>query len=598
MNRNNRIHRQRMGCFVACLIALAMSSCQTPLEQYKEEIDEFSYSAIEKKWDEKFGIKANYKMKDAEGAEPNVLPEQAIGSDGILTIPEAMLLATSNSRAYQLEKENLYAKALDLRLVRHLYEPNPFGTASSIYTDTEDTSNLTTSGALGFNQLLSTGGTISAKIGESWVEILSGDLRSGLTRLFSAAIEQPLLRGAGREAAMERLTQAEQDLLYEVRAFNHFRRDFIVDVIRQYFSILELYEKMKIAEDNVNRLDTIHSKTADLKKVGKVASHELEEIEQERMIARDELILATNEYKQFLDEFKLILAIPPHLEFLLDPNEFSAIRTLEPDQLGFTEQEAFDTAVALRLDLANASDRIIDSERKVRVAADKTRPKLNLVGSVNQQRATDNTHTGTYSGGAALDLGLDRTVEKTEYRRAMVTLEQSRRTFDELRDTVLLDIRSSLRKLREAHERYGLQMRASDKADQRLENTLLLLHYSRANTRDVLRAQQDAYDARNAATDAVIDYAIATLEFYRDTGVLQVKPDGMWHVGNLQAKSVASPDAEVKSPASVSLSRNDNSYEPSRSVGATPHIMDGFSDAIPSSRRPESARSSPARELP
>ena len=48
------------------------------------------------------------------------------------------------------------------------------------------------------------------------------------------------------------------------------------------------------------------------------------------------------------------------------------------------------------------------------------------------------------------------------------------------------------------------------------------------SSRRVLSAQQDLYDARRAATDALIDYATATLDFYRDTGVLQVRPDGMW----------------------------------------------------------------------
>ncbi len=528
---------------------LGLSSCQPPLDQYKSEMDDFAYSAVEKKWDEKFGIQANYKMRDVAGAEPNLLPEQVIGSDGILTIPEAMILATANSRVYQLEKDNLYIKALDLRLVRHLYEPNPYGIASSTYTDTEDSSNLTTGGALGFSQLLASGGMVTASIGEAWVEMLSGDFRSGVSRLFSATVSQPLLRGAGREAALEQLTQAERDLLYQVRSFNDFRQNFVVDVISQYYSVLESHENTTIAEENYNRLDMIYGKTLALAEVGKVAAHEVEEIEQERMIARDAWILAKSDYEQLLDEFKLMIAVGPQLEFKLDRNEFLALKTLEPIQLGFTEQQAIETAMALRLDVANDSDTIIDSERKVRVKADRTRPELNLVGSVNQQRNPDRTDTAAYSGGATLDIGLDRTVEKAEYRLALVTLEQSKRAYEERRDTVCLEVRSALRKLQEANDRYGLQIQARDKADKRLENTLKLLQYARANTRDVLRAQQDAYVARNAAADAVTDFAIATLEFYRDTGVLQVKPDGMWQVQSAEA----SPAPDTASPAAVSV---------------------------------------------
>jgi outer membrane protein TolC len=152
-----------------------------------------------------------------------------------------------------------------------------------------------------------------------------------------------------------------------------------------------------------------------------------------------------------------------------------------------------------------------------------------------------------------VDLGLDRTVEKTEYRRSIVFLEQSKRTFEERRDTISLEVRTAMRKLQESHDRYALQTQATAKADKRLENTLTLLQYARANTRDVLRSQSDAYDARNKAADAVVDFAIATLEFYRSTGVLQVKPDGMWQVESAQAKPEASPDSQTASPAPISV---------------------------------------------
>jgi hypothetical protein len=61
----------------------------------------------------------------------------------------------------------------------------------------------------------------------------------------------------------------------------------------------------------------------------------------------------------------------------------------------------------------------------------------------------------------------------------------------------------------------------------------LLLQYDRANTRDVLDAQEDFLKARNASTEAAIDYAIACLEFFRDTGTMKIKPDGMWEAGQL-----------------------------------------------------------------
>jgi outer membrane protein TolC len=530
---------------------LVLSSCQMSPEKMKTEADDYAYSAIEKKWDDKFGIKVNYKMQDVEGAEPTVLIEQVLGSDRILTIPEAVLLATANNRQYRLEKDNLYAKALDLRLVRHLYEPNPFGLVSETFTDTDnpDSSSLTTAGALGFSQLLASGGQISAQVGAGWVDILSGDFRSGLTNLFSATLSQPLLRGAGREVALEQLTQAEHDLLYQVRTFNHYRRLFVTQILSQYYLVLDAQERVIIAEDNFKRLDMILVKTRALAEVGKVAAHELEEIEQEMMIAKNAWILAQHEHSQLLDALKLTLAIPPQMELQLDRNEFLSLKTREPNEFGFTETQALETAEALRLDLANASDAVIDAERKTRVAYDRTRAELNLVGTANNSRNPDDTHSSLYSAGLQGDIGLDRTLEKTEYRRSLVVLEQSKRFYEERPDTVSLEVRSALRKLQQSNERYALQVQATTKADKRLANTLLLIQYGRANTRDILRAQRDAYDARNESAAAVVEFAIATLEFYRDTGVMQVKPDGMWQINTAELPAVPQEPAAAPTTA-------------------------------------------------
>ena len=56
----------------------------------------------------------------------------------------------------------------------------------------------------------------------------------------------------------------------------------------------------------------------------------------------------------------------------------------------------------------------------------------------------------------------------------------------------------------------------------------LLLKSGRAVIRDMLDAQDALLSAQNALTAALISHLNAKLSFYRDVGILQVKPDGMW----------------------------------------------------------------------
>jgi len=80
----------------------------------------------------------------------------------------------------------------------------------------------------------------------------------------------------------------------------------------------------------------------------------------------------------------------------------------------------------------------------------------------------------------------------------------------------------------EARQRYQIEQKSAKLAEKRTANTVLLLQYGRANTRDTLDAREDYLDAKNAETEALVDYAVATLEFFRDTEIMKIKPDGMW----------------------------------------------------------------------
>ena len=105
---------------------------------------------------------------------------------------------------------------------------------------------------------------------------------------------------------------------------------------------------------------------------------------------------------------------------------------------------------------------------------------------------------------------------------------QQQRNHQEMTDTVILEVRKAYRQMQEARQRYEVEFRSYQLAEKRSKNTLLLLQYDRANTRDLLDAREDFLDAKNEATKAIVDYAIASLDFFRDTGAMKIKPDGMW----------------------------------------------------------------------
>lgn len=531
------------GAVLCCVVLAYMPGCSLSPDKVKDEADSDVYNIIGSKWDKDFGEKTNFKVSDTEPSDNAIQIERAIPESGVLGLEHAVSLATAHNRQYQTEKENLYQQALDLRLIRHRYEPNLFSRSAGGYSRQGDNAGYGAEGNIGFNQLLATGAQISTKVALGWVSLIRGDYEDGFSRILSVAISQPLLRGSGRAVALEELTQAERDTLYEIRTFNRFRKTFVVDIIGRYYRILELGDNVKDSEENYRALTKIYRRMETLTEAGKLPRHELQQAHQDRLNALDIYGQAKKSHQQALDEFKMTLSLPTTMVMELEKEELNILIASGVPKLDFDEEDAIKTALSMRLDLANVADSVLDAERKVMVAEDGLRAELNLVGIANPNIA-NRTDFGALTGAlrdsedrylliAELDLPLDRMAEKTAYRKSLTNLIQGQRKHEEATDMVALEVRQAYRSLKEARERYLVQSHSLELAQRRVDNTFLLLQYSsqgnrRANARDVLDAQKDLFNASTDATAALVDYNIAVLEFYRDAGVLEVKPDGMW----------------------------------------------------------------------
>ena len=154
---------------------------------YKREADEQGYRIIDQKWDPNFGTKANYKISDTPPSPNDIQISKEVTNFGILTMPQAVALATAYNREYQKQREDLYVKALDLRLIRHDFETQFFGGGSAGYNADRDDGVAGVETNVGFNRLLAGGTRISAQLAGAWAEVLSGNLRSGLASILSGS---------------------------------------------------------------------------------------------------------------------------------------------------------------------------------------------------------------------------------------------------------------------------------------------------------------------------------------------------------------------------------------------------------------------------
>jgi len=89
-------------------------------------------------------------------------------------------------------------------------------------------------------------------------------------------------------------------------------------------------------------------------------------------------------------------------------------------------------------------------------------------------------------------------------------------------------VREALRALKAEAEGYRIQKLALELAEDRLEAQKMLMDVGQSNVRLLLESEGALLAAQNDVIRSLVEYTIARLSFYRDIGVLQVKPDGMW----------------------------------------------------------------------
>jgi len=510
-------------------------------EYYKAEADEEVYSIIDSKWHSSFGQKANYIVSDSDiPPSPNDIQiEKAVPPSRVLSLAEAVAIATAQSRQYQRAKETLYTSALELTDIRHDYERQWFATIDGVYFDNSvDDDEFSLASGLSTKQdyILANGIEIGTSLAIEWARFLTGDPRTTLGSVLSASVAIPLLGVGTGKQKWENLVQSERNVLYAIRTFNRFRKIFVVSTVNAYYGVLQQRDAVTNAENNYKRVFESKERLEMEAKAGRKTRVDVDEAQQNVLQAQDRVVRAQQNYKQSLDNFKIRLALPTDADIELDQNELKALEEIGTSQPDYTLDTAIETALLQRLDLANTVDEIDDVVRKVVLAAEGLGPQLNITGNIDytspDETGTDfqnlRFHEGIYDFGFDTDLPLDRKIQRNNYRLALIALEDAQRTYDESVDNVKLDVRQAYRDLQETADRYNIQKNSLELAYRRVESNKLLLDAGRVSVRILLESEDDLLAAQTAVTAALVEHLNAKLSFFRDVGILQVRPDGMW----------------------------------------------------------------------
>ncbi|MDB4304879.1 TolC family protein [bacterium] len=520
----------------ALLAFLLLTGCSQ--SNYKKQADKDVYAILKKVEADIFGKSSEFSISSGKKAKDvtsvKVLNARSQRGKVTLSLDEALTYAIANSREYQSEKEKLYLTALTLTGERHNFRPNFFGGTRTDYSRLSDGERTgTASSNVGANQALLAGGSLGINIANDLLKYFTGDPRRSAASVLSLNITQPLLRGAGQKIAAERLTQANRNVVYAVRDYTHFQNTFSVEIVNDYFDLLQLKNVI------FNEFNNYESRRANREYLTAREDRESPEAqgdaEQDELQAKNRYISSITSYRNSLDRFKITLGLPQTTELRLEDNEIDLIRKAGAKSLHLVSQEAFLVALDHRLPLFNQIDRFEDNKRQVAIAANQLKADLNIVGGsslANDGGATDYTDFDfknvRTTVGLQLNLPLDRLRERNNYRATLINFESATRTlgqnFDELRN--LLDLR--IRELEQFRQTYQIQQNAVVLAKKRVEGNQLRLKAGTVIFRRLSESQDALISAQNAETRALVDYLSARLNLLIDLGVLQTDQKRYW----------------------------------------------------------------------
>ncbi len=155
----------------------------------------------------------------------------------VLTIDSALRLAYIHLPEHQTQLETLYLSALDVSTERFRLQTQFFGGADTTYNHVgrangngADLNGLAAVPNVEVRKRFATAGQLIVGFANSFVWQFSGADQYGSLSLVNLSLVQPLLRGAGRDIALEQLTIVERGLLANLRAYQRYRQGLVCRV--------------------------------------------------------------------------------------------------------------------------------------------------------------------------------------------------------------------------------------------------------------------------------------------------------------------------------------------------------------------------------
>jgi outer membrane protein TolC len=203
-----------------------------------------------------------------------------------------------------------------------------------------------------------------------------------------------------------------------------------------------------------------------------------------------------------------------------------------------------------RHDLMNERALVMDARRRVEIEANRLEAGLDVVFRGTQGLNPDARSSTTHSAGVQFTTPLDQVLERNSYREALLNYQRARRDYMEAEDRIKQAIRVSWRQIQVQEYRLEIdRTTVRNAAFQYHSASLQAAGTQQTNALSLVNALDSVLQAQNSLVADWITYETNRLNIFRDMGIMQIDPRGVWTDPFYQQMNNLMTEGDVSSPA-------------------------------------------------
>lgn len=374
-------------------------------------------------------------------------------------------------------------------------------------------------GRIEITQNLPTGGEVSVFGG---VTRDYADKSSVYTSEVGLSFSQPLLRGGGFAVGLANLRTAELNKLSALISLKTDERDTALQIIRQYFRILQSKLDLQVSRDALAEKQRF-LKEAQMKfELDEIPESEVSRAEIVYLQERERYTSQLQSYQDRIEEMLILLGLPLDTTLNIVDITESLISAGLPELA--PEDDYIREALVLRPSLQQSDIEIQKARIDLQVARNALLPYLDLSAETRSYesdayfRHTRDLDYNSWTAGLKLTIPLPNIARREAYKRALLQLEKLKTKRQALEREIIREVRQAYRTVKTNEQTIQILLKTVQQGYKNLEQEKVRFEFGLNTSLDVRQAQDDLFEAQSRYYTAVLNHQIYLAQLYKATG--------------------------------------------------------------------------------